>query len=492
MSAWLGGIAVLVFALRAATAELEPDARTPLLAGVVGRFSALATIALPLLILSGVVQSIVEVGSFARAARQRVRARRADQDRASRSRSSCSASSTASGCCRRCAGATTPGRTGVLLRRTLRAELALGLVAIAVTGALSSYAPSVAESSGPYATTRQRRPGAGRGHRRPGQGRPQPAPPLPVRRQDRRAVRADRGADRQRRDAREADRQDRALAARRRPRPLRRRRRQPRRGGRVDDPHRHPRLRLRPVRDPLHGADLHDAQDRSHRRAGRGRSSRPPPHRPTSRSSPTPRPPGSSPGSTCASRTSATTPPRPRSTCSCPTASRRPPTSRSRAGRSKVTSGPLDTPIQTDDGEITEGVKQITWTADSDEDGIPPGAFQDFGLSVPGPRQGRRQARVQGAPDLRRRRGRALDRRRGLRQPGRDRHRRRARRAPTPRRTAAATLRGRAPAAATPGGHDRAAASDDDSGNGLAIVALIVGVARPGRRRGRPARRPPR
>ena len=48
MSAWLGGIAVLVFALRAATAELEPDARTPLLAGAVGRFSALATIALPL------------------------------------------------------------------------------------------------------------------------------------------------------------------------------------------------------------------------------------------------------------------------------------------------------------------------------------------------------------------------------------------------------------------------------------------------------------
>ena len=43
---------------------------------------------------------------------------------------------------------------------------------------------------------------------------------------------------------------------------------------------------------------------------------------------------------------------------------------------------------------------------------------------LPDPRQGRRQARVQGAPDLRRRRGRALDRRRGLRQPGRDRDRR--------------------------------------------------------------------
>jgi uncharacterized protein YcnI len=47
-----------------------------------------------------------------------------------------------------------------------------------------------------------------------------------------------------------------------------------------------------------------------------------------------------------------------------------------------VETGPLAEPIQTPDGEITEGVKQITWTADSDEDGIPPGAFRDFGLSL--------------------------------------------------------------------------------------------------------------
>ena len=64
MSAWLGGIAVLVFALRTATSELAPEQRTPLLAGTIARFSALATIALPVLILSGVVQSIIEVGSF--------------------------------------------------------------------------------------------------------------------------------------------------------------------------------------------------------------------------------------------------------------------------------------------------------------------------------------------------------------------------------------------------------------------------------------------
>ena len=48
----------------------------------------------------------------------------------------------------------------------------------------------------------------------------------------------------------------------------------------------------------------------------------------------------------------------------------------------KVTKAKLAKPVQTDDGAITEGVKQITWTAKSKRDGIPPGAFQDFGLSV--------------------------------------------------------------------------------------------------------------
>jgi len=48
----------------------------------------------------------------------------------------------------------------------------------------------------------------------------------------------------------------------------------------------------------------------------------------------------------------------------------------------EVETGTLATPIQTDDGEITEGVDTITWTADSDADAIPPGGFLDFGLSV--------------------------------------------------------------------------------------------------------------
>jgi uncharacterized protein YcnI len=48
----------------------------------------------------------------------------------------------------------------------------------------------------------------------------------------------------------------------------------------------------------------------------------------------------------------------------------------------KVTHAQLTTPIQTDDGEITEGVSRITWTGDGKEGSIGPGAFQDFGLSV--------------------------------------------------------------------------------------------------------------
>jgi uncharacterized protein YcnI len=44
----------------------------------------------------------------------------------------------------------------------------------------------------------------------------------------------------------------------------------------------------------------------------------------------------------------------------------------------KITKAKLAKPVQTDDGEITEGVSRITWTGGK----IPPGGFQDFPLSV--------------------------------------------------------------------------------------------------------------
>jgi uncharacterized protein len=42
----------------------------------------------------------------------------------------------------------------------------------------------------------------------------------------------------------------------------------------------------------------------------------------------------------------------------------------------------LAQPVKTDDGEVTEQVSTITWTGHGSEGKIPPGAFQDFGLSV--------------------------------------------------------------------------------------------------------------
>jgi copper transport protein len=156
MSAWLGGVAVLVVALRSATAQLDGEERTPLLATVVGRFSALAGVAVAVVLATGIVQGIVEVRTvpnlfdtaFGRAVLIKIvvflgivalgafnRRRLLPALR------------------RAAADGSSPGRTGLLLRRTLRAELLLGIAALAATGALAGYAPSIAESTGPYSTT---------------------------------------------------------------------------------------------------------------------------------------------------------------------------------------------------------------------------------------------------------------------------------------------------------------------------------------------------
>jgi copper transport protein len=154
MSAWLGGVAVLVLALRAATVRLEAGERTRLLAAVVARFSTLAGVAIAVLLASGIVQGLVEVRTlpslvetaFGRAVLVKVvlfagivvlgwinrRRLLPDLTRAARD-------------------GEPPGRAGLLLRRTLRAELALGAAALAATGALAGYAPSVSEGTGPFA-----------------------------------------------------------------------------------------------------------------------------------------------------------------------------------------------------------------------------------------------------------------------------------------------------------------------------------------------------
>ena len=49
----------------------------------------------------------------------------------------------------------------------------------------------------------------------------------------------------------------------------------------------------------------------------------------------------------------------------------------------KVTTEKLDEPVEIEPGfEATEQVTRVTWTGDGEEGIVPPGAFQDFGLSV--------------------------------------------------------------------------------------------------------------
>lgn len=63
MSAWLGGLVMLLIAIVVARRALSADERTPLLAGVVGRFSRMASIVVVVLVASGITQAVVLVGS---------------------------------------------------------------------------------------------------------------------------------------------------------------------------------------------------------------------------------------------------------------------------------------------------------------------------------------------------------------------------------------------------------------------------------------------
>ena len=158
--AWIGGIAVLVLALPAATRRLEATDRTRLLVGTLGRFSTVALVAVAALLAGGIVQSLLELTAvddlwdtaFGRAILIKAglvavllglgalnRRRTVPRLRARRPR-----------------GRARPARAGVLLRRTLRAEVPLGVAALAVTGALAGYPPATARLRGAVLGLRRR------------------------------------------------------------------------------------------------------------------------------------------------------------------------------------------------------------------------------------------------------------------------------------------------------------------------------------------------
>jgi uncharacterized protein YcnI len=121
----------------------------------------------------------------------------------------------------------------------------------------------------------------------------------------------------------------------------------------------------------------------------------------------------------------------------------------------------LATPIQTDDGPITEGVDRMVWTRTRKAGGIKPGQFQDFPVSVqipdkPGTKLTFKALQTYSNGDVVR----------WIGAPDADEP------APTVQLTAA-----RQQATARPGPAPApAAASSDDGSNGLSIVALVLGA----------------
>jgi copper transport protein len=158
VSVWTAGLLMLVVVLPAATRQLTPPDRTRLLATTLARFSAVAGIAFVVLVAMGLVQSYIEIRSldnlldtkFGTAALIKfciVMGPLAALGAYNRRRSVPALKRIA-------AGGEAPGPAGRVLRRTLRAEIALVAIVFGVTAALVSYAPSNATSpAGPVAKT---------------------------------------------------------------------------------------------------------------------------------------------------------------------------------------------------------------------------------------------------------------------------------------------------------------------------------------------------
>jgi copper transport protein len=157
MSAWIGGLVVLVAVVPVATRVLPTTDRTRLLAAVLSRFSPLALGAVCVLLATGIVQSIVHLDAldnlihtaFGRAILIKIGllllliALGAYNQRRALPRLRAAA-----------AAGESPGTVGLALRRSLRAEVALLAVVIGVTSALVSYAPPTSAGSGPFSTTK--------------------------------------------------------------------------------------------------------------------------------------------------------------------------------------------------------------------------------------------------------------------------------------------------------------------------------------------------
>ncbi|HEX2070795.1 MAG TPA: copper resistance protein CopC [Thermoleophilaceae bacterium] len=153
MSAWVGGVALLLLAVPAATRALPPQERTRLLAAVVMRFSAVASLAVAALLATGVAQSVLQLDSladFVDSAFGRAILVKAAVFLALVALGGHNRRRTQPELQRLAAGEQALGRAGLVFRRVLRAEVALMVAALAVTAALVSYSPSAGAQAGPF------------------------------------------------------------------------------------------------------------------------------------------------------------------------------------------------------------------------------------------------------------------------------------------------------------------------------------------------------
>ncbi len=154
-SIWVGGVAFMLLALPAATAELQGPKRSDLLLAALIRFSPIALASVVVIAITGVVQAYIDVRTldalFSSTYGQLLIVKTVllviliglgwvNRERVIPSLTRLAAARLA------------PGESGALARRALRSELFLMLCVFGVTAALVSYAPPIDAASGPFST----------------------------------------------------------------------------------------------------------------------------------------------------------------------------------------------------------------------------------------------------------------------------------------------------------------------------------------------------
>jgi copper transport protein len=156
MSLWTGGLAGLLLVLPAATRRLEPPDRTRLLAACLRRFSPLALASVATLLATGIFQSIVHLeslGDLTGSAFGRAILVKAALLIVLITLGALNMRSNRPALERFAVEGAAPGGAGRLLRRAVQAEVALIMVVLGVTAALTTYPPPGAEAGGPFSTS---------------------------------------------------------------------------------------------------------------------------------------------------------------------------------------------------------------------------------------------------------------------------------------------------------------------------------------------------